>query len=50
MLCGHEGCRCEIDERADYCSEHCQQHSDDLDHSAHRCECGHEACEVTQGE
>jgi hypothetical protein len=50
MLCGHEGCRCEIDDGEDYCSNHCQEHSDDLDHSTHRCECGHAACEDAQGE
>ncbi len=50
MLCGHEGCRCEIEDGADYCSDHCREHSDDPDHSAHRCGCGHTACEDADGE
>ena len=44
MRCGHEGCRCQIEETAEFCSGHCREYSEDPGHGAHACDCGHPAC------
>ncbi len=51
MDCGHEGCRCQVEEAAEFCSDHCREHSADPGHGSHACECGHPDCtmDATEG-
>lgn len=46
MTCQHEGCTCQVEATAEYCSEHCREHGQ-MSHEATRCECGHPECQGT---
>jgi hypothetical protein len=43
MNCQHEGCKCQVEQGQEYCSEYCRQHSAE-GHEGHTCDCGHPAC------
>lgn len=47
MTCGHDGCKCRIEQAGDFCSDHCREHAGDAGHGAHACECGHPECQAS---
>jgi hypothetical protein len=44
MNCQHAGCRCQVEQGQEFCSDHCREHAGMADHGEHACECGHAAC------
>lgn len=46
MGCLHMGCRCDVSEGQEYCSDYCREHAAEADHAAHECACGHPACQM----
>ena len=50
MPCGHDGCRCEVEQSGEFCSDHCREHAADEAHGSHECACGHPACEASGAE
>jgi hypothetical protein len=43
MNCEHQGCKCQVEEGQQFCSDYCREHAG-AGHEEHRCECGHPAC------
>jgi hypothetical protein len=50
MLCGHEGCTCEVDEAGGFCSDHCRERGAGAGAGGHICECGHTRCRASSSE
>ena len=41
--CGHDACVCRVDEDHEFCSEHCEDASNQ-DSTEIKCDCGHSGC------
>lgn len=50
LMCGHEGCTCEVEAEVGFCSDYCREHAGDTNHGTHICGCSHPQCQGSSSE